>query len=166
MFDIGWTEIFVIGVVALVFLGPKELPRALYQLGRWTRAARKITGDFQRQVDQLVREAELEDVKKTVTDASKMVDIRKTVRNALDPVGDIRKAFEPPKFPSLSPTLSKAPATPAAATAAPATAPALPAAAAPAAASPAAAGPAAAEAPVAAPPPAAAELPAQDVAKV
>jgi sec-independent protein translocase protein TatB len=123
MLDIGWTELFVIGVVALVFLGPKELPRALYQLGRWTRAARKITGDFQRQVDQLVREAELEDVKKTVTSATKMVDVRKTVREALDPVGDIKKAFEPPKFPSLSPTAVKPPATPAAAAPAPAAAP-------------------------------------------
>jgi sec-independent protein translocase protein TatB len=113
MFDIGWTEIFVIGVVALVFLGPKELPRALYQLGRWTRAARKITGDFQRQVDQLVREAELDDVKKTVTSATKMVDVRKTVREALDPVGDIKKAFEPPKF-SLNSTPAKPATTPAA----------------------------------------------------
>lgn len=129
MFDIGWTELFVVGVVALVFLGPKELPRALYQLGRWTRAARKITGDFQRQVDQLVREAELEDVKKTVTSATKMVDVRKTVREALDPVGDIKKAFEPPKFPSLSPTAVKPPATPAAAPPAAAEAPASPAAA-------------------------------------
>lgn len=166
MFDIGWTEIFVIGVIALVFLGPKELPRALYQLGRWTKAARKITGDFQRQVDQLVRDAEFEDVKKTVTSATKMVDVRKTVREALDPVGDIRKAFEPPKFPSLSPTAAKATAMKPAAT--------------PALATPAAATPVAVEAPVAdvpaaaapvepspaAPAPAVAAAPAPDVAKV
>src|SRR5690554_6748475 len=98
MFDIGWTELFVVGVIALVFLGPKELPRALYQLGRLTRAARKVTGDIQRQIDQMVREAELEDVKKTVTSVRNTVDVRKKVRDALDPVGDIRKAFEPPKF--------------------------------------------------------------------
>jgi sec-independent protein translocase protein TatB len=126
MLDIGWTELFVIAVVALVVLGPKELPRALYHVGRWTKKARKITGEFQRHIDDIVRQAELEDVKKTVQDAHKQLDVRQQIRkaidpgpeikSALDPVGDIRKA--------LGPTPTGSPAKPASAGVNGATAPA------------------------------------------
>jgi sec-independent protein translocase protein TatB len=99
MLDIGWSEFFVIAVVALIFLGPKELPRALYYLGRWTKAARKMTGEFQRHVDDIVRQAELDEMKKTVQDAAKSVDVRGQVRGMLDPVKelrtDIRKVLGP-----------------------------------------------------------------------
>jgi sec-independent protein translocase protein TatB len=100
MFGFDWSELMIIVVVALVVLGPKDLPRALYQLGKWTRHARRITSDFQRHVDDIVRQAELEEVRKTVQDAGKQLDIRgqmaEHVNSVLDPVKDIRKALEPP----------------------------------------------------------------------
>ena len=48
MFDISWTEILVIGVVALIAIGPRELPRVLYELGRWVRRLRAMAAEFQR----------------------------------------------------------------------------------------------------------------------
>lgn len=98
MFGFDWSELMIIVVVALVVLGPKDLPRALYQLGKWTRHARRITGEFQRHVDDIVRQAELEEVRKTVQDAAKTLDVRgqvaEHVNTVLDPVKDIKQAFD------------------------------------------------------------------------
>ena len=98
MFGFDWSELMIIVVVALIVLGPKDLPRALYQLGKWTRHARRITGEFQRHVDDIVRQAELEDVRKTVQDAAKSLDVRgqvaEHVNTVLDPVKDIKQAFD------------------------------------------------------------------------
>src|SRR5437868_13575255 len=58
-FDIGWSELLVIGVVALVFIGPKDLPRALRVAGYWFRKARTLSREFQNSVDQMIREAEI-----------------------------------------------------------------------------------------------------------
>lgn len=80
MFDLGWTELLVIAVVAIVIVGPKDLPRALRAVGKYTGKARRMAGDFQRQFNEAVREADLDDVKKSVTDIGK-----------IDPLGDIRK---------------------------------------------------------------------------
>src|ERR1700755_1141195 len=98
MFGFDWSELMIIVVVALVVLGPKDLPRALYQLGKWMRHARRITGEFQRHVDDFMRQAELEEVKKTVQDATKQLDVRgqmtEHVNAVLDPVRDMKQAFE------------------------------------------------------------------------
>ncbi|WP_342242116.1 Sec-independent protein translocase protein TatB [Inquilinus sp. OTU3971] len=98
MFGFDWSELMIIVVVALIVLGPKDLPRALYQLGKWTRHARRITGEFQRHVDDIVRQAELEEVRKTVQDAAKTLDVRgqvtEHVNTVLDPVKDIKQAFD------------------------------------------------------------------------
>jgi len=80
MFDIGWSELLIIAVVAVIVIGPKDLPRALRALGHWMGKARRMAGDFQRQFNEAIREAELDDVKKQVTDLGK-----------IDPIGDIRK---------------------------------------------------------------------------
>lgn len=63
MFDIGWTEMLVIAVVAIVVIGPKELPRALRTLGQFMSKARGLARDFQRHVDDMVRESELEELR-------------------------------------------------------------------------------------------------------
>ena len=87
MFDIGWSEILIIAVVAVVVIGPKELPRALRAVGYWVGKARRMAGDFQRQFNEALREAELDDVKQHMSDVKKQVsDIGK-----IDPIGDIRK---------------------------------------------------------------------------
>jgi len=74
MFDIGSGELLVIGVVALVAIGPKELPGVLRMVGQWVTKARRMATDFQSQFHDALREAEMADLKKSfddVTDAAK-----------------------------------------------------------------------------------------------
>ena len=68
MFDIGWSEIVVIGVVALIVIGPKELPAVLRAIGQWTTKIRRMAGEFQSQFQEAMREAEMADLKKQVDD--------------------------------------------------------------------------------------------------
>ena len=82
MFDIGWTELLLIAVRAIVVIGPKDLPRAMRSVGQWTTRVKRMAGDFQRQFNEGVREAELDDVKKEVTKLGK-----------LDPMADLRKSL-------------------------------------------------------------------------
>lgn len=65
MFDIGWSELVLIGVVALIVLGPKELPGVLRMVGQWVGKARRMAADFQGQFQEAMREAEMADVKKS-----------------------------------------------------------------------------------------------------
>ena len=70
MFDIGWSELVVIGVVALIAIGPKELPGVLRMVGQWIGKARRMASEFQGQFNEAMREAEMADIKKTFDDAS------------------------------------------------------------------------------------------------
>lgn len=65
MFDIGWSEFVLIGVVALVAIGPKELPGVLRMVGQWMGKARKMAAEFQGQFQEAMREAEMADLKKS-----------------------------------------------------------------------------------------------------
>src|SRR5476651_1237055 len=65
MFDIGWSELVVIAVVALIAIGPKELPGVLRMVGQWMGKARKMAAEFQGQFNEAMREAEMADLKKT-----------------------------------------------------------------------------------------------------
>src|SRR3954469_5479029 len=65
MFDIGWSELVLIGVVALIAIGPKELPGVLRMVGQWMGKARKMAAEFQGQFQEAMREAEMADLKKT-----------------------------------------------------------------------------------------------------
>jgi sec-independent protein translocase protein TatB len=87
MFDISWTELLLIGVVALVVIGPKELPGVLRTLGQWMRKVRSMASDFQNQFQEAMREAEMADLKKQVDDmASDFTNF--------DPLGDVKKDVE------------------------------------------------------------------------
>lgn len=92
MFDIGWPELAVIIVVALVVIGPKDLPKALYTVGKWVRAARKVTGDFQRHVDDMMRETELDEMRKTVQKAGQL-NIKKQIEDSIDPEGELKSTL-------------------------------------------------------------------------
>jgi sec-independent protein translocase protein TatB len=70
MFDIGWSEFVVIGVVALIVIGPKELPTVLRTIGQWTTKIRRMAGEFQSQFQEAMREAEMADLKKQVDELS------------------------------------------------------------------------------------------------
>ncbi|ARO29900.1 MULTISPECIES: Sec-independent protein translocase protein TatB [unclassified Rhizobium] len=84
MFDIGWTELLVIAVVLIVVVGPKDLPPMLRAFGKMTQRARKVAGEFRAQFDEALREAELDDVRQTISDAHK-----------LNPVNSLREAMNP-----------------------------------------------------------------------
>jgi sec-independent protein translocase protein TatB len=110
MFDIGWSELVVIAVVALIAIGPKELPGVLRMVGQWMGKARKMAAEFQGQFQEAMREAEMADLKKTfdeVKDAATglasnniMTSLQKDVGDALK-VDDIEKpAIEPPVMPT------------------------------------------------------------------
>lgn len=66
MFDIGWSELVVVAIVAVLVVGPKELPAMLRTIGKTVGNLRRMAGDFQRQFDQALREAELDEVKKEI----------------------------------------------------------------------------------------------------
>ncbi len=68
MFDIGWSELLVIAVVALVFIGPKELPGVLRNISHWMGKIRRMASEFQSQFQEAMREAEMEDLKKHADD--------------------------------------------------------------------------------------------------
>ena len=90
MFDIGRGELILIGIVALVAIGPKELPGALRTLGQWVAKVRRMANDFQNQFHEAMREAELAELKKEVDEmASKAQSYAH-----FDPIEDVRKEIE------------------------------------------------------------------------
>lgn len=72
MFDIGWSELLVIGIVALVVIGPKDLPQAFRIVGQWVSKARGLAREFQTHVDDLMREADVQDMKREFRDMTRM----------------------------------------------------------------------------------------------
>ncbi len=66
MFEVGWTEMLVIAVVMIVVVGPKDLPKMLRTIGKMTAKMRSMAGDFQKQFNEALKEAELDEVKKSV----------------------------------------------------------------------------------------------------
>ena len=97
-FDIGWPELLLIGVVALVVIGPKDLPRALRVAGYWVRKARTLSREFQNSVEQMVREAELEEMRQNLKKATEF-DIEKEINKTIDPDGKLAEAIRPPDIP-------------------------------------------------------------------
>src|SRR5690348_17344372 len=87
MFDISWTEFLLIGIVALIVIGPKELPAVMRTMGQWTRKSRSLAADFQNQFHEAMREAEMADLKKQVDDMAQDV-------KHYDPLKDVRADVE------------------------------------------------------------------------
>lgn len=82
MFDIGWSELLVVGLVALIVVGPKELPGMMKRIGQMIRAAKNTASNFQRQFEQAMDEGEIGELKESV----------KGIRDDLDPhkiMGDV-----------------------------------------------------------------------------
>ena len=87
MFDFAWSEIALTGLVAVLVLGPKELPQAMRALGKFTRQARKLASEFQGHVNDLMREAELEEVRSSVQKITN-VNVSSEIDKLIDPSGD------------------------------------------------------------------------------
>jgi sec-independent protein translocase protein TatB len=66
MFDIGWSELLVIAVVAIIVVGPKDLPRLMRSIGHYGGKLRRAASDFQRQFEEAMRESEVEEVRKAI----------------------------------------------------------------------------------------------------
>jgi sec-independent protein translocase protein TatB len=140
MFDIGWSELLLIGIVALIAIGPKELPGALRTLGQWMAKVRRMASEFQNQFHEAMREAELADLKKEVDEMATKAqsyahfdpidDIRKDIEKAASPPPDLDTLTDTAASPpAVTPPVATAPASPPAATETPpAAAPAEPAA--------------------------------------
>ncbi|MBB5754590.1 Sec-independent protein translocase protein TatB [Prosthecomicrobium pneumaticum] len=91
LFDIGWSEMLVIAVVAIVVVGPKDLPRMLRAFGNSVGKMRRMAGEFQKQFNEALREAELEDVKKSI-DEVRGLNPMQGIRNSILSVEDAVKA--------------------------------------------------------------------------
>ena len=79
MFEIGWSEILLIAIVAIVVIGPKDLPRVMRAVGQWAGKAKRMSREFQAQFKEALREAELEGVRNDITDIM-----------ATDPLKDVK----------------------------------------------------------------------------
>jgi len=130
MFDIGWSELVVIAVVALIAIGPKELPGVLRMIGQWMGKARKMAAEFQGQFQEAMREAEMADLKKSFdevkeaatgfTSGNLMTSLEKDVSSALR-IDDVEKpaasnaetaAIEAPNAANADPTMTSMPDVP------------------------------------------------------
>lgn len=93
MFDIAWSELLLIAVVALVVIGPKDLPKAIYTFGKWVRKARVVAREFQTHIDDMMRETELDELRREALKTRDM-NIKKMMEDTIDPKGEVSKAFD------------------------------------------------------------------------
>ena len=104
MLDMSWGEVMVIGVVALIVIGPKDLPRALRTLGNMTTKIRRMAAEFQGQFNEAMREAELEDVKRQLQGVNESVGALNQGFNPVQTVRDeLKGAIEAPVGPGADP---------------------------------------------------------------
>lgn len=92
MFDLSWSHIAILVVVALLVLGPKELPNAIRTGAQLLRAGRKLAGEFRSGVDDLVREAELDETRRSITKA--MTEGMDNAIGEVDPTGEIKQTLQ------------------------------------------------------------------------
>ena len=92
MLGLDWTELALIAVVAVVVIGPKDLPEAVRGVAKGIQKLRRMAGEFQTQVDEVVREAKLEDVRSQINEIRNF-DIRSVVEKEVDKDGSLRKTF-------------------------------------------------------------------------
>jgi sec-independent protein translocase protein TatB len=100
-FDLGMSELLLIGVVALVFIGPKDLPKALRVAGFWVKKARTLSREFQSSVEQMIREAELDEMRQELKRATE-IDLDKEFQKTIDPTGSLAEGLKPPELPRFS----------------------------------------------------------------
>ncbi len=101
MLDIGWTELLIIAVVAIIVVGPKDLPRMLRSLGQYAGKLRRTANEFRSQFDEALRDSEFDELKSSVEGVSNLNplnDIREAVTDSLDPLKktaeDIKSGIE------------------------------------------------------------------------
>ena len=90
MFDIGWTELVIVGIVALIVIGPRELPKTLRTIGQMMTKVRRMASEFQGQFNEAIREAELDELRK---EAEKFTNIANPLGD-FDPLSDVKSEIE------------------------------------------------------------------------
>ena len=101
MFDIGWSEMVVIALIALLVIGPRDLPRVLRTAGQWAGKARRIVREFQNNIDQMVRESDVDQIKSSVDQIKKdaeeisRYDVKGDLEKSIDPTGDLARSIDP-----------------------------------------------------------------------
>jgi sec-independent protein translocase protein TatB len=103
MFDMGWDEMLLIGVVSLVVIGPKDLPKVLRQAGVWAKRAREMASEFQRGIEEMAHESEVADLKKDVEQAVDTSMFRKELEQAVSLDETPNTLFAPPEPPAPAP---------------------------------------------------------------
>jgi sec-independent protein translocase protein TatB len=102
MFDFAWSELGLIAVVAMILIGPKDMPVAIRTVTGWIRKARRMAAEFQTHVDEMVREADLSDIRTSINEIRNF-NIRGEIEKAVDADGSIRATFaENPLEPAAS----------------------------------------------------------------
>jgi sec-independent protein translocase protein TatB len=89
MFDIGWMEMLVIAVVAIVVIGPKDLPKVLHTVGQWMTRARTVARTFQDQMEEMARQSGVDEVRKEISNSIQGIDPAARLKNAIDPTGEM-----------------------------------------------------------------------------
>lgn len=92
MFDFSWPEMAIVAVVALVVIGPKDLPRVLRTAGTWVRRARAVAREFQGSLEQMVREAELDEVREQLKKTTSF-DLSNEIAKTVDPQGELKASL-------------------------------------------------------------------------
>ncbi len=110
MFDIGWGELVVIGIVALIAIGPKELPTVLRTLGQYMGKVRRMAAEFQGQFQDAMREAEMADLKKQAEDLKGSVSDLTNFDPMANTQKEIERAFEMPEAGTGAPSSEATPA--------------------------------------------------------
>ncbi len=114
MLDIGWTEMAFIAVIALIVIGPKDLPKAMRTVSHWVRKARSLAREFQSGLDDIARETELDEIKGQITGGADF-DLESEIENTIDPTGSVSEAMDlSSELAALDddPSLGEAPAAP------------------------------------------------------
>lgn len=106
MFDIGWAEMMFVVIVAVLVIGPKDLPRALATIGKYIRKARSMAREFQSGIDDLAKETELDEIKKDLQSNTDF-NLKKQVEDAVDPTGSFENMFDDVKPQIRDPRLSE-----------------------------------------------------------
>lgn len=92
MFDFAWSEIALIAVVAMILIGPKDMPVAIRAVTGWVKKARRMAAEFQTHVDEMVREADLSEIRSSINEIRNF-DIKGEIERTIDADGSIRSTF-------------------------------------------------------------------------
>lgn len=96
MIDIGWSEMLIVAVVAIIVIGPKDLPKALRTVGQWVGKARGMAREFRSSIDDMVRESELQEIREQANSIANF-DVDKAIDAASDPSGTSSGVFDKPR---------------------------------------------------------------------